>query len=399
MIGDRLDPTLRIGFITGRYLDPGPPPRVDVGLGRLVETLVASYPRLHLLANRVEGTWGMIFHELAIPSSNYSVLPTMRRTREGIAVTPAVFRRLRALNREIDAAIVQLPFPAPLALAAIDKPTVFHVCLDPLEVARCAPHYSGATRPLALAAGHTLVAWYRRLIDRPNARVLANGAALLDRYSSGHGRAVVSTTLVDDDIASVARSRPESAPFQVLFVGQLRPEKGIDLLIDGFEALRKAIPNLELVVVGDLAASGNSWARNLRARAELLGGEAIHFTGAVPWGPELFQRFVDADVFALPSRAEGTPRVLMEARAFGCPVVATRVGGVSESVRHEVDGLIVEPGSRHALVDAVIRIHDDHELRSRLRDNGYATARAHTINQFAEAMTAELWEAISAGRS
>lgn len=70
------------------------------------------------------------------------------------------------------------------------------------------------------------------------------------------------------------------------------------------------------------------------------------------------------DVFALPSLGEGMSNTILEAMATGLPVVATRVGGNSELVRHEVTGLLVEPRSADSLVAALLRYVEDPGLRS-----------------------------------
>lgn len=390
MISEHLDPETRIGFVSSRYIDPGPPPRVDVGLGRLVESLAAHCPNLVLAASRSKGTWGMVYHALSLDSDQIQFLPSMHRTRDGLLKTGQTYRFLRRLDEVSDVMVVQLPFPAPLALTAIRKPTVFHFCLDPLEVAENAPHYGGYRRPLALAAGHGLRQFYRALFRRPQTRVLANGRRLFERYAVGYGEHVVSTTLYRREVASVVRARPSDAPFRILFVGQLRPEKGLDLLIDGFRQVEREVASVHVQVVGISGASAGEWLERVRVRAHQVGRGQIHFVGGIPWGPDLFKAFADADLLVLPSRAEGTPRVLLEARAFGCPVVAARVGGVPESVTHGVDGLLVPPNDSSSLAEAIVRIAKDPELRTRLVEAGYRRANAQTMDRFVETMAREL---------
>jgi glycosyltransferase involved in cell wall biosynthesis len=74
------------------------------------------------------------------------------------------------------------------------------------------------------------------------------------------------------------------------------------------------------------------------------------------------------DVFVLASRHEGSPLALLEAMATGVPVVATRVSGLAEVVRHGTTGVLVEPEQPQALADAVINLLADAHLRRSLAD-------------------------------
>ena len=119
-------------------------------------------------------------------------------------------------------------------------------------------------------------------------------------------------------------------------------------------------------------------------------GMSLILTGALPFGPKLFQHFADADVLVLPSLSEGTPRVLIEARAFGCPVVATRVGGVPLSVDDGEDGLLFPPRDTDALVEALRKLSNDDALWRRLSLAGIERARRTTVEVFADSIADEI---------
>ena len=87
------------------------------------------------------------------------------------------------------------------------------------------------------------------------------------------------------------------------------------------------------------------------------------FRGALPHDAVL-RAYEGADIFALSSRFEGCPNVVLEAMAYGLPVVATAVGGVPELFEHEVSGLVVPPGNPKAFADALARFVADVELRA-----------------------------------
>ncbi len=92
----------------------------------------------------------------------------------------------------------------------------------------------------------------------------------------------------------------------------------------------------------------------------------------------------------LPSLSEGTPRTLVEARAFGCPVVATRVGGIPSSVEDGVNGLLVEPNDSAGLAAAIERVLTDEPLRQRLVAAGLAGSNEQTLEYFTGQLVEEL---------
>jgi len=201
----------------------------------------------------------------------------------------------------------------------------------------------------------------------------------------------VSSTLLSSEVMSVVRARPADAPFRVLFVGYLRHEKGIDTLFEAFNRLLDELPTAELCFVGSqnmedrgMTDDVANWVRHLQQRA------TVEFLGHRNFGEELFQCFADADVLAVPSRSEGTPRVLVEARAFGCTVVASRVGGIPSSVTDEVDGLLVPPDDVYALSTALLRIARDGVLRQGLIKAGIRRAKETTVESFAQAIAGEV---------
>lgn len=159
----------------------------------------------------------------------------------------------------------------------------------------------------------------------------------------------------------------------LLFVGRLVAEKGLPILIDALSRLRIRRPGIRLTIVG----AGRE-GQDIQARAQAKGlGDHVRFTGYQP--PEQVGEWLrTADVFVLPSLAEGVPVVVMEAMASGVPVVATRVGGLSELVEDGVNGYLVPAAAPGALADRIESLLDDPELRNRFGRAG----RAKVICEF-----------------
>jgi uncharacterized protein YqgV (UPF0045/DUF77 family) len=124
----------------------------------------------------------------------------------------------------------------------------------------------------------------------------------------------------------------------VLFCGRLAWQKGPDLLVEAIPSVLRFYHNAKFIFVGD-----GDMHRGLEARVRQLGiTHATRFLGRCD-GEKLIRLFKLADVICVPSRNEPFGIVVLEAWSAYKPVVVTQVGGPSEYVRHEVNGLKTEP--------------------------------------------------------
>ena len=133
-----------------------------------------------------------------------------------------------------------------------------------------------------------------------------------------------------------------SAETRFLFLGRLAKVKALDVLLDAFaDALRDGVPaRLRLVGTGRQE-------RALREQVQRLGISAhVDFEGH---RSDLVQVLRDTDVAVLPSHQEGLSNTLLECMAAGLPMVASRVSGSEDLVRHGHNGWICEPGDRAGL--------------------------------------------------
>lgn len=170
------------------------------------------------------------------------------------------------------------------------------------------------------------------------------------------------------DAADYATRVHEGTGSHVLFIGRPGVPKGLSFLLEAVARLRAELPDIRLTVVGDGPE---------RAGAEALAHAAgiadrVLFTGYQS-SAQVAEWLSRADVFVLPSLAEGVPIVLMEAMAAGVPVVATNVGGTSELVVDGENGFLVPPTATDALVSRIRQLLDDPGLRSRLGRAGRET--------------------------
>lgn len=147
----------------------------------------------------------------------------------------------------------------------------------------------------------------------------------------------------------------------VLYVGRLHPQKGVDDLLRSVPPLALRHPELALLVLGD----GPQEAALSALAAELGLGDRVRFLGFQDPAPYLQA----ADVFVLPTWAEGVSNALLEAMGAGLACVATRVSGNTEVIQEGETGLLVEPGQPSALAAAVARLLEDADTRTAIGRN------------------------------
>jgi len=128
----------------------------------------------------------------------------------------------------------------------------------------------------------------------------------------------------------------------ILYVGNLKHDKGVIELLQGFSQIINEQPLLTLVFAG--AGAGNEKSRLLALAKQLDMSEKVTFLGTVAH-EKLPKLIANAKVLALPSYNEGVPNVVLEAMACGTPVLATKVGGIPEVINEEICGQLIQPRS------------------------------------------------------
>lgn len=135
----------------------------------------------------------------------------------------------------------------------------------------------------------------------------------------------------------------------VLSIANFYPAKNLPLLVRAFEFVLPRVPEARLVLVGDGAQ---------RAECEEIVRQNLKLTKSVFFAgkqPDAFRVLRAADVLCLSSTKEGMPYVVLEAKLAGTPIVATRVGGVSE-MGEGPDMRLVVPHSAEMLSDAIVEV-------------------------------------------
>ena len=166
----------------------------------------------------------------------------------------------------------------------------------------------------------------------------------------------------------------------LLFFGHLKPTKGLDLLLD---AMSRIHPSIQLVIAGrDRGLSFRVYEEMIANRN--LENRVTVFNGFIP--PEMRNHlFREADAVVIPYRRVYQSGVLLMAMSFGKAVVASDLPPNREVIRNEENGLLFENGNATALADAVNRVMQDEELRSRLAGESLQYVKSeHDWRQIAE---------------
>jgi len=151
--------------------------------------------------------------------------------------------------------------------------------------------------------------------------------------------------------------------FVFLYVGYLKPEKGLMDLLEAYRQCRLLLSgrkiSLRLMGGGD-----NEENEGLVKRGYASAGlDGISFLG-IRTGDDKWNEFAAADVFLLPSHSEDMPIAILEAMACGLPVIATSVGSIPEVVEDNVNGYLVAPHQPSALAEKMALLVRDAAVRS-----------------------------------
>jgi glycosyltransferase involved in cell wall biosynthesis len=194
----------------------------------------------------------------------------------------------------------------------------------------------------------------------------ASSRLMEDFYSLGRGTVISIPNCVPNNFSSLTVSSSNKEPLVIGSVGRLDAMKGHDVLIRAISQLQ----GVGVVILGE----GGQRAALEKLSVQLGVSDRISFPGWVDDPRSYLSQF---DVFAMPSRSEGFPLAIVEAMLAGLPVVATRVGSVSEAVIDGVTGLLVNKNDVDGLVVALRKLRDDPALRLHLGQQGRELAQRH----------------------
>jgi len=172
--------------------------------------------------------------------------------------------------------------------------------------------------------------------------------------------APIDDELLADCLREPVRKGADRSKFNLLFLARLEREKGIYEALDTFRLLKREFPYITMTVAGD----GSERAR-AAAYAQSASLEDVTFVGYVE-GNAKYEVYRGADAYLFPSYTEGLPISVLEAMAYGLPIVTCAVGGLPDFFRHGTMGFVTEEPNPKILATLVSRLIEDPALASRI---------------------------------
>jgi glycosyltransferase involved in cell wall biosynthesis len=168
---------------------------------------------------------------------------------------------------------------------------------------------------------------------------------------------------------SIVDKYNRNSGINLLFLSRIHKDKGIYETADAFQILQKKYPNLQLTIAGNGPELEN--ARNYVYHNDI---KNIIFKGFVQ-GIEKKKLFLNSHLFILPSFSEGMPNSVLEAFAFGLPVITTPVGGLKDIFESNVNGFLVKTKDVYDLKEKIQTLIDDKQMMKRVSITNYEYAR------------------------
>ena len=157
------------------------------------------------------------------------------------------------------------------------------------------------------------------------------------------------------------------------FIGRVVRDKGVNELVHAFKSLSRKDQNIYLLIVGDFESSLDPLEREVLEEIET--NTQIITTG---FQKDIRPYLAITDVFVFPTYREGFPNVLLQACAMGVPCIATDINGCNEIITSKEHGLLIQPKSVDALVNAMTQLWKDIDLKEK-----YGTlARSHVAEKY-----------------
>ena len=201
----------------------------------------------------------------------------------------------------------------------------------------------------------------------------------------------VETTIVPDELFARTQIRPGSTKrdrtgVNILFLSRVEKSKGIYEALEAFHLLRKKVPSVTLTVAGDGAEL-----KNAQTHVQTEGIDGVRFLGWVA-GVQKHQAFSEADIYVFPTWGEGMPLSVLEAMAYGLPVVTRPVGGLADFFEQGKMGFVTDSRDPQILASFLERLARDPDLRREMARYNYSFANQNFAASVVARRLAEIYQ-------
>jgi glycosyltransferase involved in cell wall biosynthesis len=334
-----------------------------VQLDRRVLLIVRTPPPFgggEMIGAQLERTFAGRYDILAFRRSRHSKAAQGRLTGENVAfgLYYIALSCWRLVTRRPRVAYVDIPKDT----ASFLRTSVVLLVALALRV-RVVGDLAGADFPF-LADGSPTARYARSILRRLyRIRVLGGSIATTLRERGLDNTIVLSNGIAPPPRPSVERAFP-APETRFLYVGKISESKGVFTLVAAMAAIADAEPGWRLDVVGDWESAATR--RRVLDMASVAGVEdRVVFHGQLI-DDDKWTAFHRAHVLLHPTHWDGQPVTILEAFACGLPVVATPVGAIPDTIRHEVDGYLMDEPSAEALLAGVKYVLSDPETYARI---------------------------------
>ncbi|WP_270641868.1 glycosyltransferase family 4 protein [Paraclostridium sordellii] len=254
--------------------------------------------------------------------------------------------------------------------------TVVHIVGDSKSVVENGNKYKGLFKYLAIMYAKFQDTLLRKIMKK--SINISNGVGMRRIYSDINVpvNEIRTSTIMKQDIKEKKITLKEKNSVNLLYVGYLRQEKGLNYLLEALKLLER---NTEKDIVLNIVGDGEEYESLNQLVKELGIEEKVNFKGYVPLGEALFQIYRENDIFVLPSLSEGTPRVLIEAMANGLAVIATDVGGIPYSITNNYNGILINKGNSNEIANSIEKVFTNLDFTYNIVANGYEFAQLNTL--------------------
>jgi glycosyltransferase involved in cell wall biosynthesis len=162
---------------------------------------------------------------------------------------------------------------------------------------------------------------------------------------------------------------------QLIYVGRLQKNKGVELLLSAFVKLSKQYPEWNIIFVGKDYINFKNLISNLQI-TDIIKSRIIVKDNVLP--KRLIHFYNSSSIGIFPTYFDGCGLTVLEAMACGLPVIVSKKNGIVELIKNESEGLVIEP-EENDLISAMKQLMDDHALRKSMGNNALEKAKQYNI--------------------